>query len=423
MFKINALPLSFKKIDISERIIFFLLILFLVLHLYISTKILWIVYFILLLAITVSRMRVAVSRTSILYILSLPLMWGLIMSFNEDLYHIVQGFFYLSIPLILFAIGFQLSKSYSLEKYFSFIIIAGNIISLIFIFTAIIKVGFNSFLSPFTEARFILGSGSPACVLGLVTSLYSDKFGFILFKSKSGKYITVLLNFTAIYLFASRTYWVMLIIFVIIFSVKILKNYNLFVYTILFLVAFFTIINIVNSRNDLSLSNSIFMKLVHSFKEISVNNFTTYKEINLNYRGFEAYRALQTYSNGNPLELMFGQGLGKLVDLNTQVYLDGKLWNEVPVIHNGFFFILVKTGALGIIFILLFFFNIASIGFKRYRFNNREQQFLGVFILACGASLFMTNFVVNGLFNFEMAILILTSGFIISKDKIERRTD
>ena len=89
----------------------------------------------------------------------------------------------------------------------------------------------------------------------------------------------------------------------------------------LLICSFILLLNLINSRHDLSLSNSLLLKLTHSFKEISIAKSTSLKEINVNYRGYESYRSLKTYIEGNPLELVFGQGLGKLIDLNANVFL------------------------------------------------------------------------------------------------------
>ena len=412
-------PVFFNKTEISKRLVMFLLFLYLVLYFFISTKILWIFYLILFVLLVFSRRKLVAKPVIVIAILGLPLVWGLIMSYDENLYNTVQGFFYLSIPLLLILIGYQLSKYFTIRQYFSNVLVIGIIISLFFIFVAIYRVGFKAFLSPYTTARFIIGSGSPACVLSLIISLYSDNFDLQLFKNKIRKYLSIMISLTAIYLFASRTYWVMLILFILIFGIKIMKNNRLLLVIFLLIGVFIISVNLINSEHSLSFSKSFIFKLTRSFKEISLSDFKTYKEINLNYRGYEAYMSWKSYIAGNFTELVFGHGLGKLVDLDARVFLAGKYWTSVPVLHNGFFYILVKTGALGTIFNLLFFFFFGLVGVRKYRSSDREQQFLAVFVLACAISLFMTNFVVCGMFNFEMSILLITSGFIISKQIIE----
>jgi hypothetical protein len=419
----NHIPAFFNKTDISKGVVILLLFTFFVLYFFISTKILWILYLLFLGVLIFSRMKFVFKPIIIISILLLPILWGLVMSYNENLYNTVQGFFYLSIPLLLIIIGFQLSKIFSIKHYFSIILIVGNIISIMFILVAVYKIGFSAFLSPYTKARFVLGSGSPACVLSLIISIYSDKFDLNLFKNNTRRILSIIVSLAAIYLFASRTYWVMLIIFIIIFSFKTIRKDKLLVLIFLSLAAVLIFMNLIYTDNGLSFSNSLIYKLTHSFKEIELSNFKTLREINQNFRGYEAYRSWETYIDGKPSELVFGFGLGKLVHLNTQMLIEGRLWSDIPIVHNGFFYILVKTGALGVVFILLFFFFFILIGVRRCRSKSFEQQFIGLFILACGGALFITNFVICGLFNFEISILLITAGFIISKHYIQTHPD
>jgi hypothetical protein len=416
MFRNIYISKYIDKAELSKKSFLFLIALFLILYFYISTKIIWVLYLLLLTIVTLSRMKFVYKPIIILSILLIPLLWGSFMSFNGDLYHNSQGFFYLSIPLLLISIGFQFSNIFTIKQFLSFVLVIGTIISLLFIIVALFKIGFSAFKSPYTEARFILGSGSPACVLSLVISLFADKFGFDFFKNIFRKYLSILISLAAIYLFASRTYWVMLILFIAVFSVKTIKTDKLLISIVLLISFILIFINIHYSNDDLSFSNSLFYKLTHSFNEIALNNFYSDKDINLNYRGYEAYMAWKTYSQGNIPELIFGQGFGKLVNLNAEVLLAGKFWTQVPIIHNGFFYILLKTGALGLLFNLIFFFFFAMMGLRKYSSKDIKQQFLGVIVLACGLSLFMTNFVICGLFNFESSILLITTGFVLSNN-------
>jgi hypothetical protein len=403
-----------NKTKLSKIIFLFLVALFLILYFYISTKVLWILYLLLSVLIISSRKKLVFKPLIIIAFLASPLLWGSLFSLNTDLYHFLQGFFYISIPLLLLTIGFQLSNIYTVKQFFSFTIIIGTIISLLFIIVAIVKIGFVAFRSPYTEARFILGSGSPACVLALIFSLFADKFGLSLFKNNFRRIASILLSLAAIYLFASRTYWVMLILFIIVFSIRTIRADKLIFTTVLIVCFAALFLNIIYIKDDLSFSNSLFYKLTHSINEITLNNFYSDKDINLNYRGYEAYRAWLTYSQGSFPELIFGQGLGVLVSLNTEVFLDGKFWSAVPIIHNGFFYILLKTGALGLLSYLFFFFFFAMMGFRKFSSRSKEQQFIGATVIACGLSLFMTNFVICGMFNLESSILLITTGFVLS---------
>ena len=413
MLRIKSFRAAPGKTEFARIVLAAMLFAFLVLYLFASNKIVWILYLLYMALIALARMKLKLNPPTILFLLFLPLLWGLMMSYNSDAYHFFQGFFYLSIPLILLVIGFQLTKIFQVEQYFYSIVIIGNLIALLFIIITIIKAGFGSFLSPYTEARFVVASGSPACILSLVIAAYSEQFNLKIFKTVWGRYLTIILNLIAIYLFAGRTYWVMLFIYVILFSVKTIKKDRLIFYGFLFLGGLLLISAIINSKPGLTFQNSMLYKLLHSFAEIRVTDFSDYEDVNTYYRGYEAYRSWITFTEGNLVEKIFGGGYGQLVKLDTEVWLDGRFWSEVPIVHNGFFFILVKEGAMGLVFILLFFWYLVRTGIKSYNSPDPVKQFLSVFIISAAASMFMTNFVVCGMFSHEMALVLITIGFLV----------
>ena len=406
--------LKFTGSELIRGILQSLLIAFLVLYLFIENEIIWSLYVFFLFLIAIIRKKLVISPSIIILLLLLPLIWGFIMSFDDQPINTAKGFFYLSVPLIMVMIGFQMAKIYDLKHFLILIRNAGNIISLIFIVFTIQRAGFNAFLSPYTEARFIVGSGSPVCVLSLILGFFSGKFGLDIYKNRYERWIAIILNLTAIYLFASRTYWVLLVLFILLFSLKTMKKENLLVILGLLLFIFSVISIWVNSQSDLSFANSLLFKLINSLNEIRIREFKTFEEINTYFRGYEAFRSWETYSNGNIFELIFGGGFGQLVDLKIEILLAGSYWKAVPWVHNGFFFILVKQGALGLVFIVSFFIFFINEGIKDLNYFSRDKHFRGIMLISITLSLFITNFVDCGLFNFEMSILLITLGFLIS---------
>ncbi|MGA1976510.1 MAG: hypothetical protein ABSG89_01500 [Bacteroidales bacterium] len=349
----------------------------------------------------------------VLLMLFLPTAWGLAMSFSSDIYHVIQGFFYISVPVILILTGFQLSGLFSRKQFLSFIVFAGNLTAVVFITLILLKAGPVAFISPYKEARLVVGPGSPACVLSLVISAYSKHFGIQVLNGNGKRYGSIFLNLIAIYLFASRTYWVMLFMFIIIFSINIMKKDLLLFYGFLILGIVLLTITLVRSTKALSFTNSIIYKLVNSFEEIKISKFKNFTEVTTFYRGYEAYRSWITFAGGNILEKMFGGGLGKMVNLNARVLLDGAYWTSVPWVHNGFFFCLVKTGALGLFSILSFFIYIFREGFRRLSRGLPEIHFLKLLLIGCAGSLFIATFVICGIYNLEIAVLIITIGFLL----------
>ncbi len=413
MLKIKTVLTFPDKAGFARIILMSLLFSFLILYLFVSNKIIWILYLLYLFLIILARMKLTLRPVLIPALLTAPLLSALPMSLNSNMYHFTQGFFYLSIPLILLITGYQMSKIFSPGMFLSFLVKAGILMALIFIVFTIIRVGFVAFLSPYTEARFIVASGSPVCVLSLTIAAYSEHFEFKIFNRPSSKYLAIFVNLIAIYLFASRTYWVLLFIFVLLFSIKTIRKDKLLFYSFLFIGGFLILTSIINAKSGLTFQNSILYKLVNSFREIKISDFSDYGDINTYYRGYEAYRSWITFTEGNVIEKIFGFGYGKLVNLDASVFLDGKYWTAVPWIHNGFFFILVKEGLLGLLLTFLFFIYLLIESIRGFTPSDLGKQFLRLILLGCSLTMFIANFVVSGLFNHEMAILTITIGYVL----------
>jgi len=408
------IKLKFSIPSLYRGILQTFLIVLLILYLFVENEYIWALYIFFLTLIVFLRRSIVFSPSVILLVLLLPLIWGLIMSLDNDFRNTAKGFFYLSVPLVMVMIGIQMERLFDLRQFFVFIRNAGNVISLIFITLTIARTGWDAFVSPYTEARFIVGSGSPACVMSLILGIYSNKFGMQLYNNRFERWLFIFLNLVAIYLFASRIYWVMLVLFVILFSIKTMKKDNLLITLGIIVLIFFIITIWVNAQSGLSFSNSLLYKLINSINEIKIREIKDYAEITTYFRGYEAFRSWETYSQGNLLELIFGGGFGQLVDLKVEVLLAGNYWRYVPWVHNGFFFILVKQGAGGLFFIALFFLYLIQTGVNGFLSAKKEVQLKGVMILSATFSLFMINFVSCGLFNFEISLLMITIGFMIS---------
>ncbi|MFN8242243.1 MAG: O-antigen ligase family protein [Bacteroidales bacterium] len=410
----KSVSLFLERKAFSRIAIMALVLLCLVLYMSFESKIVWAGYAILLVIIIVARGKFTFTPSIFLLLLSLPMVWGLIMSLDDSLNDILKGLFYFLVPVIMFFIGYQFRKIYSVKELLTAIIILGNIISLIFIFLTLYRVGPIAFISPYEEARFSVSSGSPASVFAFNIALFSDYYDYKLFTSRRGKYITLIINFLAIWLFASRTFWVMLFIFLVLFSIRTMKNKNLIVLTGLAFVIIAGIYIRISTSSDLSFSNSITYKFANAFSEIRFSEFKTNRDINTYYRGYEAYRSWETYSKGTVPELILGGGFGKLVDLKANVMLDGIYWRYIPITHNGFFFVLVKEGALGLIFNLVFFLLALRTAIRKYRSPDRKKVFLSVFLLGSIFSLLVVNYVDCGMYTMEMTLLLITSGYIVS---------
>ena len=70
----------------------------------------------------------------------------------------------------------------------------------------------------------------------------------------------------------------------------------------------------------------------------------------LNWRGFEAYNAQLMFDQGSLIKKFLGFGLGAEVNLGQVVQMSYEMaYQYLPTIHNGFYFVLIKFGVVGVV--------------------------------------------------------------------------
>ena len=147
-------------------------------------------------------------------------------------------------------------------------------------------------------------------------------------------------------------------------------------------------------------TGSFMDKVANIPEEVRIHHFDTFDQINADWRGFEAYRALVTYGRFSPRESVMGGGLGTLVDLGFAMPLSPvESLQFVPTTHNGYAFLLVKTGPVGILLFLIMLFLIARTGLRSARSEDPNRKYVGYLLLWTAITLLMTQAVVNGFYN------------------------
>ena len=148
-------------------------------------------------------------------------------------------------------------------------------------------------------------------------------------------------------------------------------------------------------------SKNLVEKIVHSVSEVSLKNYLSMRDINLNWRGFESYCALLDYQDGTLLQQIFGQGLGATVDLGFYMNLGGEEIRHLPILHNGYLSILVKFGVVGLLAYLYFVLRVirATSYVGRVKSAALDELRAGRLIAAIGWCLLLTTFVIAGPFN------------------------
>lgn len=82
--------------------------------------------------------------------------------------------------------------------------------------------------------------------------------------------------------------------------------------------------------------------------ELSPASYTEMSDINANWRGYEAFQGLSAYSEGTLVQKAMGQGFGAQADIGLYMNLGGTDFHQIGQFHNGYVWLLLKTGWIGL---------------------------------------------------------------------------
>lgn len=189
--------------------------------------------------------------------------------------------------------------------------------------------------------------------------------------------------------------------------------------TIVIVVLLFWMLRTVVDLSSAATGSSFIGKLVRSLDEISIHEYGDFKSINQNWRGYETARALKMFASGEPWQWFFGHGFGAQVGLG-QVAL-GKML-KIPILHNGYAYLLVKGGAISILLFVLALAVLYRAGrLKADSANGRLISPPARILQAIAVSLAAATWFISGVFNkLDMFPLLLAAGFLLAATTRER---
>ena len=165
-------------------------------------------------------------------------------------------------------------------------------------------------------------------------------------------------------------------------------------------------------------TNTFRGKISKSITEITISDYQNFADINHNWRGYETFRALLDFSKQGIVGKIIGSGFGSVVDLGLSIQLGSSYLREIPIFHNGYAYILVKTGLIGLFCYVLFYFNIIQYAFKLKKTENAEQFVLSLLLLGLALSMILSMYVVGGIAEIHDTAFLLLSGFILRRLEI-----
>lgn len=135
------------------------------------------------------------------------------------------------------------------------------------------------------------------------------------------------------------------------------------------------------------------------------------------WRGYEAKRAFSLMQK-KPYSFAIGTGFGSVVNLKFKAPLgDSKNgMRYISELHNGYAYIIYKTGILGLILLLYFLYKLYRFLYKKA--NNKQHEFLLKIISSIGLFYVFTTLTITGIYNSSDIIIILLGGLLFFERKL-----
>ncbi len=164
-------------------------------------------------------------------------------------------------------------------------------------------------------------------------------------------------------------------------------------------VALYSLVGVPRALSDLVLK---------SIGEIAIQDVWTQEDLGSRYRAYEAFAAYSTFASLPALQKLVGAGFGLTVDLGVPVLLAGKEYDAVPWIHNGYLYVLVKAGVLGLLSYMAFFAKMFLGG------HPADGPLDPAIVRGTVGGLLLSNIVVCGWFNIESVFAFIVLGYMFA---------
>lgn len=133
------------------------------------------------------------------------------------------------------------------------------------------------------------------------------------------------------------------------------------------------------------------------------------------WRGYEANRA-SALMEKNPSSYVVGMGYGSLVNLKFQAPLgENGTMKFISKLHNGYMFVIYKTGIIGFVLYFMFFLN-----FYMKIYNKGEtisNDFIYRFISAVGLFYLFSSLIISGIYVAKDTVIFILGGFLAFENR------
>lgn len=281
------------------------------------------------------------------------------LNYLSNWYDITKDFIFLLKPIIYIMVGYHFVSKIKDRSYIFYIIIyISLIIALIHLYNTIVYLSGGEF--DVNDLRSYAGRNNALEIFAIVL-LFSKK-ARLLFSSKlKYKNLIKIIILSSFICYFSRTMTVaVIILFLSINGYLTITRKGLYYMTgflAAVLIFYAYLFSRTIERDEVGITGFLYKiknapAEIFTVEEIDVNN-----HVNLwdHWRAYEAQMAYnQLKSTPSGIGLIFGKGIGSLVDLGFVVPLNKEGMQYISTLHNGYGFIMFKSGFIGVFAYLLF---------------------------------------------------------------------
>ena len=354
---------------------------------------------------------------SLLIILStIAIITGLVK--NELGYDFLKDFFYLNKPILLILAGYAIVRKINNQEFvYRTVVLAAVFFAAIHLFLVAQYV----IAEPdFTVAgiRYYAGRDSVLELFALSFLVANVRLKKIKFKHQN--LITLVLALSFLF-YLSRT-MTLVFIFMLIAFLGYLKlttkglRYILFA-TLIISALYAYLFSVKIDRDSGRPIDNFLYKLKIAPAEIFIKpgSLDVKDHANLwdHWRAYEASKAIDALNDGKTIDWFFGLGMGSLIDLDFYAPLsdDDKGMRFISLLHNGYAYVLYKTGFIGLLIYILFFV------FILVPFSSTKEMLPSYNILVGIVTFYIiSSFVISGLYNLSDPISLLVGAFFKQRE-------
>jgi hypothetical protein len=338
---------------------------------------------------------------------------GFIGVYDHEMRHILRDIAFALTPITLIAIGYWIAGKRAMWPLILKVMVNfGFILAAIHLSTFLLNPGLLSLDLEEVRKAAGVGAGSLA-TLSLVIGLFQYRLGIgNMFPNYLPRLIALPVLLLSFVLSYSRTEFVVMVVLTLALLGLVTRvNLRTILVAVVLVVSLFAMV-VTTPEGEVGTFRS---KLIRSATEVAVSNYETRKDINDNWRGFETYQVLASFSNGNIQQQILGQGFGALVDLGFYIGLGETDLRYIPIFHNGYAYVLIKTGLLGLAFYVFFYVSVIRYALRYNDSLNLEQRFLARLLFGCALSLILIMYVVGGMAQAAQPAFVLLLGYLVRR--------